>query len=160
MVVRLCFNRNYSLFAATEKSPVLHDLIHLTDARTPVPEWWPLRRRVKQRIKGLIGRHRRAEDMEWGTFGPAALTYFLLRRNLAGYALPIETLYPIHWEELPLLFATPDMVSPRLTEKTNGVHLWSSNINHFPDYKTWLSAPPANSWLGAMCERCGALETV
>ena len=25
------------------KSPVLHDLIHLTDARTPVPEWWSLR---------------------------------------------------------------------------------------------------------------------
>jgi hypothetical protein len=142
------------------KSPVLHDLIHLTDARTPVPEWWSLRRRVKQRIKGLIGRHRRAEDMEWGTFGPAALTYFLLRRNLAGYALPIEMFYPIHWEELPLLFATPDMVSPRLTEETNGVHLWSSNINHFPDYKTWLSTPPANSWLGAMCGRCGALETV
>jgi hypothetical protein len=87
--------------------------------------------------------------------GPAALTYFLLRRNLTGYALPIETFYPIHWEQLPLLFATPDMVSPRLTEKTNGVHLWSSSINYFPDYKIWLSAPSANSWLGAMCERYG-----
>ena len=104
------------------ESPVLHDLIKLTGARAPVPGWWRLKGRLKQRITGLIGLHQRAEDMEWGTFGPAALTYFLLRRNFAGHATPIETFYPISWTEIPLLFAAPDSVSPRLTEKSDGVH--------------------------------------
>ena len=138
-------------------SPVLDDLIKLTGARAPVPRWWRLKARLNQRIKGLIGRHQHAEDMEWGTFGPAALTYFLLRRNFAGHASPIETFYPVHWTEIPLLFATPDMVSPRLTEKTNGVHLWSACINEslWPDAENWRNTPPANSWVGAMCKRYG-----
>jgi hypothetical protein len=144
------------------ESPVLHDLIKLTSARAPVPGWWRFKGRLKQRIKGLIGRHQCAEDMEWGTFGPAALTYFLLRRNFAGQALPIETFYPISWAEVPLLFATPDMVSPRLTQKTNGVHLWSSCINEllWPDAKSWRNEPPANSWLGAMCKRYGVAADI
>ena len=137
------------------ESPVLHDLIKLTGARAPVPGWWRLKGRLKQRITGLIGLHQRAEDMEWGTFGPAALTYFLLRRNFAGHATPIETFYPISWTEIPLLFAAPDLVSPRLTEKSDGVHLWSSCISEllWSDAKNWRNAPPANSWIGAMCKR-------
>jgi len=141
------------------ESAVLHDLIQLTGARVPVPRWWGHERRQKQRIKGLIGRHERAEDMEWGTFGPAALTYFLLRRDLAGHALPLETFYPIHWTEVSLFFATPDAVSSRLTEKTDGVHLWSTAIQNellLPDGQNRRNAlPPANSWLGAMCKRYG-----
>jgi hypothetical protein len=112
--------------------------------------------KLYQRGAALIGRHKRAEDLAWGTFGPAALTHYLSRRHLASQALPIEAFYPINWTEISLFFATPDAVSSRLTEKTISVHLWSTSILKSPNGQTWRNAlPPANSWLGVMCERYG-----
>jgi Alpha 1,4-glycosyltransferase conserved region len=68
----------------------------------------------------------------------------------------VEAFYPINWTEISLFFATPDAVSSRLTEKTISVHLWSTSILKSPDGQIWRNAPPpANSWLGAMCERYG-----
>ena len=131
------------------KSPVLNDLVRLTDAAVPVPGWWSYKRRWRQRLKALIGYHRRGEEMDWGSFGPAALTYFLEHRNLAKFALPIETFYPIPWNDFLLFFASPDAISTRLTDKTIGVHLWSSsNIRERRN-----EPPPPDSWLAMMCER-------
>jgi hypothetical protein len=136
-------------------SAVLSDLRSFTDARVAVPPWWPLKGRLKQHVKGLIGRHRRAEYMDWGTFGPKALTHFLSRRGLARQAMPIEAFYPVSWLDVSLFFAMPDALSSCLTAKTIGVHLWSASIVTGVDgQKPWGTAlPPANSWLGAICKR-------
>jgi len=131
------------------ESPVLKDLIHLTDASVPLPGWWSLKHRLYQRLMGLFGSHERGEDMNWGSFGPWALTYFIERWNLAGYAMPIETFYPIHWSDYSLFFASPDAISRRLNNKTIGVHLWSSSSIGERRYEP----PPVNSWLAMMCER-------
>jgi hypothetical protein len=65
-------------------SRALSDLIAYTDARVPVPPWWPLKDRIRQRALGIMGRHERAEDMVWGSFGPRALTRALRRHGLTG----------------------------------------------------------------------------
>jgi hypothetical protein len=137
------------------ESPVLKDLIRLTEAAVPVPGWWALKYRLRQRIRGLIGCQHRGEDMNWGSFGPRALTYFIERRNLADCALSIETFYPIHWGDFLLFFASPDAVSARLTDKSIGVHLWSSSYIRERRYEP----PPANSWLAVMCDRY-AISTI
>jgi Alpha 1,4-glycosyltransferase conserved region len=136
-------------------SPVLEDLIGLADATLPVPGWWTPEQKLRQRLRGLIGRQRRAEDMNWGSLGPAAFTYFLERRNLAKFALPVETFYPIHWNNTALFFASPDAISTRLTDKNIGVHLWSSSSIR----ERRSESPPVNSWLAIMCERY-AIKTV
>ena len=134
------------------KSPVLKDLIRLTDAAVPVPGWWTPKERLRQRLRGLIGRQQLGEDMTWGSFGPRALTYFLKRRNVADYALPIEAFYPVYWEDFLLSFASPDALSARITDKTIGVHLWSSSFIRERRYEP----PPPNSWLAVMCNRYGS----
>jgi hypothetical protein len=131
------------------ESPVLTDLIRLVDASVPVPGWWLPKQKLRQHLMGLIGRQHRGEDLTWGSFGPRAFTYFLERRNLADRALPIETFYPIHWDDYLLFFASPDAISARLTDKTVGVHLWSTSNIRERKYKS----PPPNSWLAVMCER-------
>jgi hypothetical protein len=147
---------NNAVMRLPPESPVLDDLIQLTGTRVPMPEWWPLEKKLYQRGAALIGRHKLAEDLAWGTFGPAALTYYLSSRKLVGQALPIEAFYPFNWTEVSLFFATPDAVSSRLTEKTIGVHLWSNSIANGPNGQTRRNTlPPANSWLGAMCKRYG-----
>jgi hypothetical protein len=131
------------------ESPVLTDRIRLVDASVPVPGWWLPKQKLRQHLMGLIGRQHRGEDLTWGSFGPRAFTYFLERRNLADRALPIETFYPIHWDDYLLFFASPDAISARLTDKTVGVHLWSTSNIRERKYKS----PPPNSWLAVMCER-------
>jgi hypothetical protein len=147
---------NNAVMRLPPESPVLDDLIQLTGARAPVPGWWPFKKKLYQRAAALIRRHKRAEDLAWGTFGPAALTHSLSTRHLLGEAMPIEAFYPINWTEISLFFETPDAVSSRLTGKTIGVHLWSNSIANGPNGQTRRNTlPPANSWLGAMCKRYG-----
>jgi hypothetical protein len=142
-------------------SPVLQELIQLIESCVPVPRWWPVKKKVYQRVAALVGRHRRPEDLAWGTFGSAALTHTLLRWRVASFALPIEAFYPINWTEVALFFSTPDAVSSRLTKETFGVHLWSNSITNGPDAIAWRhKPPPANSWLGAMCQRYNIAATV
>lgn len=138
-------------------SPALRDLIALTDARVPVPHWWPLKERIRQRLRGLIGAHQAAEDMQWGTFGPRALTQTLRRRNLTGLAVDRETFYPLDWRETALFFEAPDVVEARLSTRTVAVHLWSSGgFNATPEMMAKRNAPaPSYGWIGGKCAAYG-----
>jgi hypothetical protein len=79
----------------------LRDLVAYADARVPVPPWWPLKDRIRQRALGLVGRHEPAEEMPWGSFGPRALTDALRRHRLTDRAQASEVFYPVHWNGRP-----------------------------------------------------------
>jgi hypothetical protein len=138
-------------------SPVLRDLIALTGSRVPVPHWWPLKERVRQRLYGLVGAHEAAEDMRWGTFGPRALTETLRRHRLTGLAQPRATFYPLNWGEAALLFEPPHVVEAQLGPRTVAVHLWSSGgFTATEAMKARRHAPvPLASWIGRQCEAYG-----
>jgi len=135
----------------------LRDLVAYTDARVPVPPWWPLKDRIRQRALGVVGRHQRAEDMTWGSFGPRALTDALQRHHLSDRALPSEVFYPILWEETALFYQPKDVVAARLTGETIGVHLWSTGgLLARPETKAVRSAPPPTwSWIAEQCAGLG-----
>jgi alpha 1,4-glycosyltransferase len=138
-------------------SRVLRDLLALTDARVPVPHWWPLKERIRQRLRGLGRLHQAAEDMQWGTFGPRALTQILRRRNLTDLALHRETFYPLDWRETALFYEPPDIVEARLSHRTVAVHLWSSGgFTATPEMTAKRNAPaPLCSWIGSRCAAYG-----
>lgn len=129
-------------------SPLLGDLISLIDARVPVPPFFSLKEKIRQRSLGLVGRQQRAEDMPWATFGPHAFTAFIRRRGLAGYALPLEVFYPIIWNDYELYFGPPAAVEARLSDAVISVHLWGSS--HTRDRCN--EPPPPGSWLERMCK--------
>jgi Alpha 1,4-glycosyltransferase conserved region len=138
-------------------SRALCDLLAFTDARVPVPHWWPLKHRIRQRLRGLVRRHELAEDMTWGTFGPRALTETLRRCNLTDRALPSETFYPLIWTETALFYEPPEIVEARLTARTVAVHLWSTgSLMATPEIATKRNAPaPSWSWIGGKCTAYG-----
>lgn len=138
-------------------SPVLLDLLALTDAGVPVPHWWPLKDRLGQHLLGLVRRHKTAEDMDWGTFGPRALTETLRRHQLSSRALPKETFYPLVWTEAALFYAHAEIVEARLTAQTVAVHLWSTSsllAVHGMLEKRRVAAP-VSSWIGEKCRAYG-----
>jgi len=135
----------------------LRELLALTDAAVPVPHWWPLKDRLRQHVRGLVRRHQRAEAMEWGTFGPRALTHIVRQCGVAKEALPSDVFYPILWTETALFYGPPEAVEVRLTDRTLGVHLWStSSLIATPEMaERRKGLPPADSWLGARCAAHG-----
>jgi len=136
---------------------LLRALLALTDAAVPVPHWWPLKDRLHQRVRGLVRRHQRAENMEWGTFGPRALTQILRRHGKAIEALPSDVFYPVLWTETALFYGSPEVVEARLTDRTLAVHLWStSSLIATPEMAERRNAlPPIDSWLGRKCAAYG-----
>ena len=143
-------------------SPALTDLIALTDARVPVPHWWPLRARIRQRVRGLVGRHAAAEDLEWGTFGPRALTETLRRHGLTGRALTPDTFYPVIWTETAMFYEPRELVDARITARTVGVHLWSTGSSMAtPEVMARRNASlPTGSWIAAQCAAYGIARAV
>jgi hypothetical protein len=137
----------------------LQDLVAFVDSRVPTPPWWPLKDRLFQRARGLFDRHVPAEDLEWGTFGPRALTHVLGRHGLTGHALDSDVFYPILWYETALFFRPPEQVVARFTERTVAVHLWSSgSLLATPEMKGVRSRPPAlDSWIA---DQCRALDVM
>jgi hypothetical protein len=134
-------------------SPVLHDLLKLTNARVPVPQWWPLKQRLRQRIRGLVSRHETAENMKWGTFGPRAVTETLRHHHLLDQARPSDVFYPALWHEAALFWESPEIMEARLTNRTIAVHLWStSSLILTPELARKRHAPlPMRSWIGQKC---------
>jgi hypothetical protein len=133
------------------------DLLALTDARVPVPHWWPLKDRIRQRLRGLVRRHESAVDMTWGTFGPLALTETLRRHGLTDRALRSDIFYPVLWTETALFYGPADIVEARLTEQTLAVHLWStSSLLATPEVAEKRNAPPpCDSWIAGQCAAYG-----
>jgi hypothetical protein len=133
----------------------LRDLVAYTDARVPVPPWWPLEKRIQQRVLGIIGRHERAEDMPWGSFGPRAVTNALRRHRLTDRALPANVFYPVLWEHTALFYQPKDILTARLAAETIAVHLWSTgSLLATPEMRQMRAAPPpAGSWIAANVRR-------
>jgi hypothetical protein len=133
-------------------SAILRDLVALVESDVPVLPWWSARRRMKQRVRGLIGWHKRACDMPWGSFGPIALTEFVRRHRLGAYVQDPTAFYPVHYQEAGMFFGPSSAVDDRIKPETIAVHLWSSSAEvsgrkaRFPD---------ADSWIGSACRRLG-----
>jgi hypothetical protein len=138
-------------------SPPLRDLVAYTDARVPVPPWWQLKDRIRQRVLGIIDRHQHAEDMTWGSFGPRALTDALHRHRLTDRALATAAFYPVHWQQTALFYQPNDVLAARLTGETIAVHLWSTGgLLATPQLRAVRSAPlPAGSWIAGQCAAYG-----
>ena len=91
-----------------QNSPTLRDLIEMVNAKEPViPADWPWKRQLKDHVRDqanpdgsiTLGPGMRA-DVPYMTFGPQALSYFLLKHGEDIHAQPTDHYYSI--EPVPL----------------------------------------------------------
>ena len=102
--------------------PALLDLCSIPINRQFIPPWFSNSKRVKFKLRGLIGRGR-VEDLPWGSIGPTALTYFLREHNLFSYAQPSDVFYPIPSDQFNQLFDPELCVADLITHRTVSLHL-------------------------------------
>src|SRR5262249_9438063 len=90
------------------------------------------------------------EDHEWGTFGPALITYLTKKHGVAKLAQERSVCCPIRYHEDDIFDGPPASVESKLTPLTRAVHLWHSRLAG-----PAKSSPPPGSYLEAACRRHG-----
>lgn len=138
---------NNAVLKLPANSPLLGDLLAAVNNPRFVPPWVAARRRLKWRLRSLVGLHH-SSHLPVATFGPAALTYYVRARGLDHLALPSEVYYPVHYKQMAEAMLTPgrvleDVVSPG----TTAFHLHNRHLPHS------LSDVPAGSVLSQLMTR-------
>jgi hypothetical protein len=76
----------------------------------------------------MIGFPVHVSRQPWGTFGPAALTYFIKELNLEHLAEPIDTFYAFYGSHWPLLNEPSLTIADLVTPRSVAIHLCSSGF--------------------------------
>lgn len=125
--------------------------VELCRSDVVVPPQWPRRKKVKQRIRAIFGRHVPVQNLEWGAIGPLALTRLIADFRLQHKSQPADVFYPVPWQEAHLTFAADaSLVWSSFTSSTRSVHLWNDRVK---DLKN--SPPPRGSFIAEMSDRYG-----
>ena len=90
------------------------------------------------------------EDLEWGTFGPALITYLAKKHGVANLAQERSVFYSIRYQEADLFSGPAAVVESKLTPQTRAVHLWHSKLSDAAK-----KSPPRGSYLEVACRRHG-----
>ncbi len=141
---------NGAILNIPSESLLLQSLLNYVYKRPCIPPWWPIRKKLKQRILSFIGKQQDVQSMKWGVFGPKAITHFAKETKLDHMALAKEVFYPIHWKKADLLFDPQYNVEQHFTEKTVAVHLWNEAIKQ---YKS--KPPPEGCFVYKACRKHG-----
>jgi hypothetical protein len=130
--------------------PIIDANLNLIEAKPIVPPWWPLRRRVRQRLKALIGLDMKSDNFPWSTLGPTALSYFAKQYGLIDLALPTDVFYPNPFRLASAAFEPSSACRERITDRTVAVHLWNNRIGAFKE-----APPPPGSLIHEYCLKLG-----
>ena len=144
---------NSAVLRVPADAPLLEDLLSIfADDRRPLWEpHLPGIRRLEVAAKRLVGMAVPPEHMQYGATGPAALTYFVERRGLAGEAQPRDVFYPVPYDDIPTLMQAGTDIVRWVTPRTLAVHLWRSRLTDRG--RAGLSPPAPGSALARLCEK-------
>ncbi|MFN3746760.1 MAG: hypothetical protein ACK4TL_18825 [Hyphomicrobiaceae bacterium] len=142
---------NNAVLRLPPNSACLQSLVTLCRSEVVVPPQWPARRKILQRLRGMVGAQVPMQELEWGAVGPLALTRLVCDHRLLHKCQPADVFYPVPWQQAHLMFE-PDAapVWDAMTSSTRAIHLWNDRIKGLKS-----SPPPRGSFIAQMCERYG-----
>ncbi len=94
----------------------------------PVPPWAQAQERARLEAAKAAGDPLHVSDLEWGVWGPAAVTHFLRETGEIAHALPQSAFYPIPFKDRRDMLDPAIDITPRLGEDCYGVHLWNRRL--------------------------------
>lgn len=123
-------------------SPLLDALRAIGTTRGFVPPWEKPKRRYRYKTCALMGMPVPLSRMGWGTAGPTAVTYYVKAFNLLDKVKPIDEYYPVHYNQIDLLYDPDLRLEDIATPRTRVFHLWNKFLSERDEN------PPATSPLG------------
>lgn len=113
-------------------SELLADLRSIGMARAFVPPWARSGAKRRYRARAILGISVPVSEMEWGTLGPKALTYYAKKRSMDSRAQPPDTFYPLHWGHADLIRDPALRLEDLITPRTQILHLWNEALARAP----------------------------
>lgn len=111
-------------------------------------------RRFRYMLKSFgMGMH--ISDWPWGSIGPRGLTHFLVETSEIEQALPVETFYPIPFQQADRFARPHDLTFESFAQETFAVHLWGKALREHIQEKH-RGAVPHDSFLQKAIERYSA----
>ena len=107
---------------------LLGELLDFTASPHPVPPFYPAPAQQLLRARQRIGSPVHVRDMNWGVFGPQALTYFAKETGADRYASAKHVFYPVYFDEAHRPFMASWDAALRLSDETLGLHLWNQRL--------------------------------
>lgn len=119
-------------------SPVLADMRKAGSGALFIPPWERNSRKRRMRMRAMIGRPVKLEDMPWGTLGPRAITFYAKQHGIADRAKPVDFFYPVYHKHAALLRDPGLSLADLITSRTQIVHIWNETQRDLP------AAPPGS----------------
>jgi hypothetical protein len=140
---------NNAVMRLPAESPLLAEAI---DAFRPnyIPDWLPLRKTVRARLRLLLGKTIGPADLPRGALGPKMLTALARRHALLPWAQPPDVFYPLAPRHAMLAFEPGLTLDEVVTERTLTLHLWNEKLGSLRHGK-----PAPGSLVAALFDRYG-----
>tara|TARA_B110000003_G_scaffold112765_1_gene115383 strand:+ start:1423 stop:2292 length:870 start_codon:yes stop_codon:yes gene_type:complete len=143
---------NVGVLRLPASGKVLTDLIKLTDDPYNIPPWLPKWKRKELQSAKDAGKPQHAGEMEWGIWGPHALTWFLQHHNQAKYSLPQSALYPVPFKYRRMLARSVENIDKFFHDSTYSIHFYGRRMRRFIATKHG-GTPPPDSLIGRLLEK-------
>lgn len=129
------YESNYKINNAVLNMPrdcqLLDRLLEAANNYYFIPPWISQNKQLKDRFRLAIGLGKHVSRRPWGVFGPTLLTYYIDELGLSEKAAPIDAYYPLHFEQVRMLWDEGKSVRDLITGNTCGLHLWNAYLDKF-----------------------------
>lgn len=121
---------NGAVLALPENSVVLDHLLKAAYDPYFIPPWYSKNKRLRFKIKKILGFSKHISDMPWGVIGPEAITYYFHKNNLLSLVKPMDYYYPIHYQCISKLLDPDLTIDDLVTYRTKCVHLYNEMLKN------------------------------
>lgn len=129
-------------------SETLGALMEFTSDEYAIPEWLPSRQQAALRAKAEAGEPVHAGELEWGIWGPRAITHFLHKTGEIRFALPREALYPVPFKERRIMLRSGADAERMITPETYSIHFYGRRMRN--RIQQIGGTPPDDSLIGRL----------
>lgn len=138
---------NGAILKLPQKSQALSELLAYSPESYGYPPYFSKGRKFRYFLKSF-GKGLPITEWPWGSIGPRALTFHPSRSSEIKYALPIDSFYPIPFEQAERFLIPGSISQSSFSEKTLAVHFWGSSVRNISKQK-YNGSIPLDSYLGA-----------
>lgn len=119
---------NNAVLYLNSDSPILKSLIDFVSNPYPVPPFFSRTSQFMLKTRKTLRLPKHVSYMNWGVFGPKALTHFIRVHNSTQFAQPEDVFYPVNYKDAHGPFTANWNTEKHITPNTKALHLWNEML--------------------------------
>lgn len=124
---------NGGVLSLPRDSEALGQLLEMTRDEYGVPEWYTPKEQMRLQTLKNAGRPRHVSELDWGVWGPHAITHYLHKTGEARHALPVHMLYPMGFADRRKMMRTGGFskIQRMIKKDSFSIHFYGRRMKRF-----------------------------